>query len=64
MRHFRALLVLHIAVGVMYGLDYNQATFASSGGSESFCVCFVYNFLHHMQHHTNVHNHLEIIKLI
>ncbi|KAK2569254.1 hypothetical protein P5673_006161 [Acropora cervicornis] len=37
-RHFRALLVLHIAVGVMFGLDYNQATFASSGGSESFCV--------------------------
>lgn len=38
MRHFRTLLVLHIAVGVMFGLDYNQATFASSGGSESFCV--------------------------
>ncbi|XP_068760798.1 uncharacterized protein [Montipora capricornis] len=37
-RHFLPFLVLHVAVMVTFGLDLNQSTFGSSGGSESFCV--------------------------
>lgn len=40
-RHFFPFLAVHIAVVVMFGLDFNhfhQGTFFSSGGSESFCV--------------------------
>jgi len=37
--HFLPLLVLHVLVVTVYGLDFNNSAFGLSAGSESYLVC-------------------------
>ena len=38
MSHFFPLLVLHVVVVTVYGLDFNNSAFGLSAGSESYLV--------------------------